>query len=227
MGSPSGPSLPLLGVPARVWGLQTAGTGLALPRGARSPPGLSQPGSTHGNCERLSVLQGEAPPGRLSGLSSGFQVILGCEGRRESVCFVTKRLRELKSAVWERRGHKTCSGGTAASRSVGLTKQSKPNCINWNIGRVFSGNKSPPATECLTLKPQPSPSISLGAELSFLNPFWGFSLAGDPQKVRILLPQGCGRSANPSFLAWKGLKTPLEQHHSCQSLRLGPEVTPE
>lgn len=39
--------------------------GLSCPSGAQSSPCLSQLGSTHGNCERLSVLQGEAPPRRL------------------------------------------------------------------------------------------------------------------------------------------------------------------
>lgn len=119
-------------------------------------------------------------------------------------------------------GHKTCSGGTTPSRFMGLTKQSKPNCINWNIGRGFAGNKSPPGTECSTVRPQPSPSASLGA-----GPFWGFRLGGDPQKARTSSPQGCGRGAKSSFLARKGLKPALECHHSCQNLTFDPKVTPE
>lgn len=63
--SPFGTSLPLLLHLRANLEPQPWGTGPVLPLGAQSSPCLSQLGSTHGNCERLSVLQGEAPPRRL------------------------------------------------------------------------------------------------------------------------------------------------------------------
>lgn len=69
-----GTSFPLLLNPRP--NLEPAGTGhgaAPAPGRAQSPPCLSQLGSTLGNCETFSVLQGEAPPGWLLSLNSVFQ----------------------------------------------------------------------------------------------------------------------------------------------------------